>query len=192
MKVALTGAHGVGKTTLLNVLRDELGGPGEVAICREVPRVIIAAAGEDTFFRRGENTPLRQLLILFYQVIEEGLRRREADTVLADRTVVDHLAYTVVLFPELVNSPEYTAVLNAARLWLPGYDLIMKLPIEFAAVDDGVREADAEFQAEIDATIDRIYAELGVRPLVISGSIEQRTASALDHIRALGTGDASA
>jgi len=188
MKIALTGAHGVGKTTLLNVLRDELGGPSEVAICREVPRVIVRAAGEDTFFRRGENTPLRQLLILFYQVIEEGLRSREADTVLADRTVIDHLAYTIVLFPEMVDSAEYTALLNAARLWLPEYDLIMKLPIEFAVVDDGVREADAEFQAQIDAAIDGIYAELGVRPMVISGSVEQRTASVLGHLRALRSG----
>lgn len=188
MKIALTGAHGVGKTTLLNVLKHELGGPSEVAICREVPRVIIGAAGNDTFFRRGENTPLRQLLILFYQVIEEGLRRREADTVLADRTLVDHLAYTVVLFPEMVGCPEYTAILNAARLWLPEYDLIVKLPIEFAVVDDGVREADTEFQAQIDDAIDGLYAELGVRPVVISGSVEERTASVLGHIRALQSG----
>jgi len=185
MKIALTGAHGVGKTTLLNALQKKLGAHSSTVVCREVPRVIASVVGSDTFFRRGENTPLRQFLILFYQIIEEGLKEDEAEIVLADRTVVDHLAYTITLFPELVATPEYQALFTGIRSWLPKYDLIIKLPIEFAAVDDGVREADDIFQEEIDQAIDQLYAQLGITPEEVRGSVEQRAEAVMRQISAL-------
>ncbi|MET3413806.1 ATP-binding protein [Methylobacterium sp. 1030] len=185
MKVALTGSHGTGKTTLLNHLAALLEARSEsVAVCREVPRVIAVEADDPGFFRRGTNAPLRQALIFFRQVVEEGLREAEADIVLADRTVVDHLAYTVALFPELGASPEGRALTSAVQAWIGRYDLIVKLPIEFPAIDDGTREAGEAFQAEIDHTIDALYEQFATPRSVVRGTVEERAAAVVALIEA--------
>jgi predicted ATPase len=181
MKVALTGAHGVGKTTLLSRLSQVLEVPN--AVCREVPRLIIESASDEHFFRRGNNSPLRQFLILFYQLVEEDTRAREAALVLSDRTLVDHLAYTVALFPDIESTSEYAALMAAVRTWLPQYDLILKVPIEFPVSDDGVREGDVQFQRQIDQRIDALYRQLHVEPIDVRGTVEQRTTRAVQLIR---------
>lgn len=186
MKVALTGSHGTGKTTLLNHVAGLLEARGEsVSVCREVPRIIAAEADDPGFFRRGTNVPLRQALILFRQVVEEGLREAEADIVLADRTVVDHLAYTVALFPELSDVPEGKALTSAVRAWIGHYDLIVKLPIEFPAIDDGTREAGEAFQAEIDRVIDALYEQFATATSVVRGTVEERAAAVVALIDAV-------
>jgi hypothetical protein len=93
----------------------------KVALCREIPRIIIDEVGDEGFFRRGSNSLLRQLLLFYHQVIEEGLRGREAGLVITDRTVVDHLAYTVELFPEVDRAPEGRALRAGVKSWLGQY-----------------------------------------------------------------------
>lgn len=174
MKLALTGAHGTGKTTLCRFLGEKTFAGHPVAYCREVPRVIIEQAKEDEFFRRTNNSPLRQSLIFLYQLIEEVKQARGAEFLICDRTVVDHLAYSSVLFPETTLTIEYRVVLEAVRAWVSEYDAIFKLPIEFAVEDDGVRESDVKFQNEIDRKIDELYSLFDVSPVVVTGSVEQR------------------
>ncbi|MEQ1933527.1 MAG: ATP-binding protein [Fimbriimonadaceae bacterium] len=173
MKIALTGSHGTGKTTLIRFLGEQLQLPPS-AMCREVPRVIIEKVQDDTFFRRGNNTPLRQMLLFFYQVMEEQNLQQGADLVLSDRTVVDHLAYTGVLFPEFKRTEEYRAAMEGVHNWLPSYDAIFKIPIEFPVLDDGVREGEAAFQAEIDGAIDGLYHDAGIETIRVGGSVRER------------------
>ena len=177
--IALTGAHGTGKTTLCDALSLSLQGRGSVSICREAPRLVTDAVGDPGFFRRGRNTPERQMLIFLYHVIEEQGEDRRTDFVLSDRTLMDHLAYTVALFPEFEATPECDALRRAAVASLARYDLIFKLPVEFPPEDDGVREADAGFQATIDRIIDKLFAEAGVQPTRIAGSVRQRVDAVL-------------
>lgn len=58
------------------------------------------------------------------------------------------------------------------RASLQGYDIMIKTPIEFPAIDDGIREVDSAFQYQIDVTIGRLYAAFGVSPVIIRGSPE--------------------
>ena len=106
LRLALTGPHGVGKTTLIDALAPRLSPYGRVAICREAPRLIVDHLGDPEFFRRGKNKLSRQALIFLEHVMEERRAAIDADVVLSDRTLVDHLAYTQALFPDAVDTPE--------------------------------------------------------------------------------------
>ncbi len=179
MKLALSGAHGTGKTTLLNAVYDSLKADQKIAICREVPRVIGEVVGDKEYFRRGKNTELRQCAIFLFQVMEDVFAaesRSDISLTLTDRTMVDHLAYTEILFPEFGGTSEYQVISNAVQRWLSTYDKVIKVPIEFQVEDDGIREADVDFQKAIDEKIDELYVTFGVNPSTVTGSVSDRTA----------------
>ncbi|WP_269584426.1 ATP/GTP-binding protein [Roseibium sp. Sym1] len=182
MKIALTGAHGTGKTTLTDTLHKSLSESYNTKVCREVPRVIIEAVGQDEFFRRGNNTPLRQCIVFLYQILEDHFKGLEAEILISDRTIIDHLAYMLDLFPEFQNEPEYKPIHKMIEQWMTTYDLIFKVPIEFQVKDDGVRESDLNFQQKIDKKIDELYINFGISPKIISGSVDMRTKLVLDEV----------
>lgn len=179
LKIALTGAHGTGKTTLTTALHEEIANSFPTSVCREVPRVIIETVGQESFFRRGNNTPLRQCIILLFQIMEDYFQSQNSEIVISDRTMVDHLAYTLCLFPDFEHEPDLIPIQEAIGRWMSTYDSIFKIPIEFPVLDDGVREGDIGFQNAIDAKIDELYARLGIDPITISGTVEQRKASVM-------------
>ena len=110
VKIAVSGAHGTGKTTLCEFLHRTSGAELDMAICREVPRIIIDRVGEPSFFKRGSNTVERQLLIFLYQLEEERKKGSGKNVLLCDRTPIDHLAYTLANHPKFRGSPEHTAL----------------------------------------------------------------------------------
>lgn len=179
MKFALTGAHGTGKTTLTKSL---LARVKNAAVCREMPRVICERVGDPTFFQRRNNTLQRQLLLFTYQVMEEGKLQKSADVTICDRTVVDHLAYTLNLFPESAEAPEVAALCSAVADWLASYDHIFYVPIEFEVESDGTREDDQAFQAAIDQEIVSLYKRFGVSTTRVTGTVDARTSTVLSRL----------
>jgi predicted ATPase len=187
LRIALTGPHGTGKTTIIRTVAPHLDTLGTVAICREAPRLIIDRVGDPEFFRRESNTTSRQALIFAEHLMEERRAAQNSDVVISDRTLVDHLSYTTVLFPESETSAELRVYREIAFESLSAYDAIFQLPIEFAPVDDGVRESDLQFQREIDEKLGQLYAEAGVVPTIIRGSVDERRDQILAHIASLTT-----
>ena len=184
-KIALTGAHGTGKTTLTNAVVARFAPTRETTPSREVPRILVEHADDSEFFRRGNNSPVRQLLIMLHQIIEDDERRRAADLVVCDRTLVDHIAYTFVQFRDAFDGAERAIIIEAARRWITTYDIVFYVPIEFAVEDDGVREGDITFQAEIDKEIVSLYKEIGLETVRVTGSVEARTRAVLDAVTKL-------
>lgn len=174
-KIALTGAHGTGKTTLIQALTQRLTERYRVEACSEVPRILIDAAGDNTLFQRGNNTFIRQTTIMAGQFEEESrLLKLGPDLLLCDRTIIDHWAYTETLFPSECDALEGRLWKTIVIRWLATYDLILKLPIEFSIIADGVREDDVSFQRDIDEIIDHLYREAKVDVEVIRGSVNER------------------
>jgi len=69
----------------------------------------------------------------------------------------------------------------AARL-----HFIFKIPIEFGPTDDGVREADQQFQRDIDSEIDTLYADLARETVEIRGTVKERASAVLSHLASNG------
>jgi ATPase subunit of ABC transporter with duplicated ATPase domains len=100
LRIALMGAHGTGKTTLANALVGSMHKLGiRASRLSEAPRIICDRAGNPGFFRRGQNTPLRQDLIFIVHLIQElDSLLSEAEVLVSDRSLLDHWAYTLHLF----------------------------------------------------------------------------------------------
>lgn len=164
MKIAITGTMCVGKTTITKQLCDAT----KFAKLEEVARKLIEAGHEvDT-----KATPELELKMLKMQ---KKLESKKSNWI-ADRCLIDLLAYCTVLFPE--NS----ALLNTIRRELANakYDIIFYLPIEFPIESDGDRSTDEKFQKQID---DAIYNLLkGSHFHTLSGTREARLEKALQII----------
>lgn len=185
-KIALTGAHGVGKTTLANAVREALGVKGyPVQLAPELPREICGIVGNPEFFRQGENTLAKQMALLYGQVQLEYTMGivPPRELILTDRTLADHWAYTVHFFRgELEKQDLFRVLETMIAQYLSTYSLIGYVPIEFAPLDDGIRESDAPFQAAIDRLIKKFMDDHSIPYITVSGTVEQRQKQYMAHL----------
>jgi nicotinamide riboside kinase len=181
-KIALTGSHGTGKSTLAEALTEKVRKKFVITHTPEIPRLFVDEFNDKTLFRRERNTFGWQTLILSRQIEVESLLSPKVQLLVCDRTIVDHWAYTKILFPRECATAEGRAWAAIVARWVRTYDRVFRLPIEFAIQDDGVREDDLEFQREIDRTIETIYYDLGVSLITISGSVAERLQQLENHI----------
>ena len=187
-KIALVGSHGTGKTTLTKRLAARVDPPIanlRIATTPEVPRIVCSAVGNAEYFRRGNNSLLKQLLLLIGQPIYEISEGRDCDILICDRSILDHWAYTKALFASDIPADIEKVLCSLIRKHLDSYDLLAYVPIEFAVHDDGTREGDVAFQAAIDTEIHAFLGAWGVPFVELRGSVEQRSASLVQHILSL-------
>lgn len=187
LKIALTGSHGTGKTTLANLLVQRLSEEGlTAAAVQEIPRLICELAGDPEYFRRAYNTPLRQLLLLIGQAVHERKLEFEVDVLVTDRSLLDHWIYTVNLFEEKLIAERVLEVTDGlVALHLSTYSAIFYVPIEFPPVDDGTREADEGFQHEIDHDLRAWLDRREINIIAVHGSPEERVETVLRQIEGL-------
>lgn len=185
MKIALTGAHGTGKSTLAKFLQLEMEKRNLIAsVTPEVPRLICETVNDKEYFRRGNNSLLKQSLILLGQLIIEEQSRDNVDIQICDRTLFDHWAYSLSLFGAEIASGNYIEVYeNFISQHCKSYDIIFYIPIEFKPLDDGTREGDEMFQAEIDTLITGLLKKHKIEYKTITGSVENRCKTILDTIK---------
>ncbi|WP_131539893.1 ATP/GTP-binding protein [Pedobacter nototheniae] len=176
MKIALTGAHGTGKSTLANFLKNEFTKRSIIAsVTPEVPRLICEAVNDKEYFRRGKNSLLKQSLILLGQLITEEQNQKGVDMQICDRTLFDHWAYSLSLFGKEISEGNYTEIYESfISQHCKTYDKVFYLPIEFKPLDDGVRESDEKFQLEIDGLILGLLKKHDINYERITGNIEGR------------------
>jgi nicotinamide riboside kinase len=182
MKIALTGAHGVGKSTLADHLKEEINKKGiTVSMTPEVPRLICEAVNDNEYFRRGHNSLIKQSLILLGQLVIEEQLRENVNIQICDRTLFDHWAYSLSLFGDEIKNGNYTDVYEKfISEHCNSYDKIFYIPIEFKPIDDGIREADEDFQKEIDGLIVNLLKKHKIRFEIITGSVENRANKILE------------
>ncbi len=189
-KIAIVGAHGVGKTTLAARLRSRLAGQGfgTVRVAPEIPREICRLAADPEFYRRGKNNPLKQALLLFGQLqSEQSSLPGDGGVLICDRGVLDLWAYSKYLFGDEFRAAGVLELYEGlVERSCRSYRMHFYVPVEFPPADDGVRESDSGFQAAIDKTIREFLEKYSVPHRRIAGTLEERCSRVEAEFRAFG------
>lgn len=156
MKIGIMGAHGVGKTTFAHNLAESLKGGLVEGTARECPWPVNRATTEES-----------QQWIFHRQILRELEAEAEFDFVICDRTVLDGMAYAEVAgFKDLVMT-HLTATLD----WMRTYTFLyfMRPGGPGRLVDDGFRDTDPGFQAEVDGALGNWVKVYGLEVTEICG-----------------------
>lgn len=172
MRIGITGAHSVGKTTLLSALRSEKMF-AEYVICDEVTRRVksyglpINEDGNDT----------TQRLIMNEHIVNVFMH----DKMITDRTVLDGLVYSTYLCRnnKIVNSTFNYAADVFDRVW-PHYDHVFYIEPEFDIVHDGTRSVDVKFRNDIVKLFEMVLNSKKLSMHKVTGSVRNRVNSIMN------------
>jgi len=179
LRVAVTGAQGVGKTTLARDL---------FAICRAHSGVscdILQGIGQRVK-EAGYSLGSAATASTVYAFAAEHLRRERtcrAELLIQDRCLIDLLAYVRVL--GLLEEPALRLLQEATLTSLIAIDLILFVPLCDALRDTGTTVETPEFRARIDAAIPAVARELGVQVVAIEGEQAERAQKAFRLVHAI-------
>lgn len=166
MKIAIVGAHGVGKTTLSEKLAKYLNLP-------TIHDVAIEAL--DKGFEINENTPPETQFWLFARQLEE---ERLTKAFVADKCLMDYTVYADIIFDDdRLKSLLAEMIEKNAK-----YDYVFYLPIEFPIEDNGIRSTDVEFQKRVDERYRDLLNSWNIKHTTLSGSVEDRLKKALESL----------
>jgi len=172
MKIGLCGTMSVGKTTLVNALREDF------------HFAHYQTATERSKYLRDLGIPLNTDSTIKGQLVFLAERATELmkENIITDRTVWDVCAFTA-LAQSISDHVKYDFEKVAMDL-KDEYDLVIYIkPDGVEMEDNGVRETDIEYRAAIDYQIQNLLKRFPPKNLLtISGSTEERIKSIVDHI----------
>lgn len=166
MKIGFCGTMSVGKTTLVNALK-------------ELPEFKdYTFATERSKYLRDLGIPLNTDSTIKGQIVFLAERASElmCENIITDRTIIDVMAFTRAAksIPYFMSDQFETLALNLSY----EYDYIFYVSPEGVEIEDnGVRTVDPEYRIEIDNNIRRLidkYPHKFTRLHHISGSTEER------------------
>lgn len=168
MKIAITGAHGSGKSTLITYVYSELKKKGlRVNLSPEVAR-------SSLFLAANEKIPKMQMDLFGRQIAIEMTYSRNCDILLCDRSIFDILMYTRLFFPDNPEAVSYTkSMASFCSEYKNTYAHIFVTTKLYSSskVQDDIRPKEQKLQQEADenlrATLDEFeknYTLLGKNP----------------------------
>lgn len=177
MKIAFTGSHSTGKTTLLNdaILRLK---NKRLSYITEIARNII---------NRGYPLNMDANIDSYVHYINDQLKAEkamcESSIFISDRTLLDPLAYSLVNrdLPRPFIPDHFISMMEG--IWLlekDNYDLYMYFPIEFPMCSDGVRPTDEVYRSNVSNKILELLTKYKVPHIHVTGSPTERLNILLD------------
>ncbi|MCS5696336.1 ATP/GTP-binding protein [Desulfofundulus thermocisternus] len=174
MRVALTGTHGTGKTTLATELARKLGLP----LITEQARRVARAMGIGHVRQLVKD---KALAWRFQKaVLREQIRAENdcPDGFISDRSTLDCWAYWAAY--GLGNDPEYRDLCLSRP-----YDLLVYVPPEIPCQADGFRDADESLRQLVDGYIREaiMWRQCRCPVLPVTGNPEERVKAVLEWLR---------
>jgi len=174
MRIGITGAQSVGKTTLLNALRSEKLFKDYV-ICDEVTRRV-----------KGYGLPINedgtdntQRLIMNEHIVNVFMN----GNMLTDRTALDGLVYSSYLYKNnKINTSTMTYVKEVFNKVWYSYDYVFYIEPEFEIIDDGVRSINKQFRDEIAELFETTIEKKELSMHRVKGSVRNRVNTIIDHL----------
>jgi len=174
MKIGITGAQSVGKTTLLNALRSEKLFK-DYTICDEVTRRVkgyglpINESGTD----------ITQRLIMNEHIVNVFM----SGNMITDRTALDGLVYSIYLNNKKQISDSTLKYVRDVfhKVW-SSYDHVFYIEPEFEIVDDGVRSVNKQFRDEIAELFELTIEKEKLSMLRVKGSVRDRVNTIIDFL----------
>ena len=173
MKIGLCGTMSVGKTTLVKAL-------AKIDMFKKYK-----TATERSKYLKDLGIPLNTDSTINGQLVFLAERSSELlqDNIITDRTIWDVSAFTM-LAKSIANHEKSTFV-NTAMLLKDQYDVVFYIePVGVEMEDNGVRETNLEYRADINQEILRLLTLFPPKKLVIlHGSTEDRVEKVLNAIK---------
>lgn len=172
MKYAISGSHGVGKSTLIEELKKQ----EWIVVYDEVARRAIEKCGKFPHEMTTEEQGQFEKYVLDNQIMFEISADKKKQNIF-DRGVLDVLAYSVHLkeFIELKREAISHILRNP-------YDVTFYIPIEFPMEGDWVRKEDEAFRTEIDGYMRYLLDVYGGNVVEVRWSVQERVNIILNFI----------
>jgi len=165
MKIAISGGASQGKSTLVNLLRDELLFKDynfETNLTRDLSKQGIPINENGTAL-----TQLHVMLKHYERLVVGG------DNVMLDRCALDGLAYSIYFFKSIEKQIQSVLVLLFENM-ITQYDYIFYIEPELTLVDDGQRSIDRDFFTEVNKNFESVISTYKVPVIRVRGTIEER------------------
>ena len=179
-RIILIGAHGTGKTTLANKLKELLGITVVESVSREFHKDMKYLEDNHIFDMRiskfARTSALQNVICSMSRW--DYMRWIDVDeAVIMTRCPLDTLAYAKA--DKNVGQDIYIQNLDILKENQEFMDslkssLFIYLPIEFSIEDDGIRPTDKEFQKAVDQAMRELMYEFQITPLVVTGTVKER------------------
>jgi len=161
VRIGISGAQSVGKTTLLNA--------NEVTRSVKALGININESGSD----------ISQQLIMKEHIYNLVM----FDDMITDRTSLDGLVYTTWLYNDNKVSPEcFAETQKVFTKTIKMYDYLFYIAPEFPIEDDGVRSSSEQWQTEIVHLFEEVIKTYNVPVIRVSGSVRERVNNILKTI----------
>lgn len=179
-RIILIGAHGTGKTTLANKLKELLGVTVVESVSREFykdMKYLDDASVLDKRISKVTKTSALQNVMCSMSRWDYMRWVNVEEAIIMTRCPLDTLAYARA--DQDVTSDIYVQNLNILKENQEFMDslktsLFVYLPIEFDIEDDGTRPMDKEFQKAVDQAMRDLMYEFQITPLVVTGTVKER------------------
>ena len=162
MRIAISGSHSLGKSTVVN---DWVALNGDY-MREEEPYRVLSLRGPYEILFRDASTRLHNGIRLYYSISRLNRYSTPAERVIFDRAPVDYIAYSQYTANQRstdIDDDFVQSMVSAVRESLDRLDILAFVPQSddwpVAMEDDGIRPVDHFYRDEVDAIFKQIYRD---------------------------------